>query len=112
MTETTPPCPRYGSRWFEIEERDLDFPLDHDGAPHSAMRTWLIPAASITAISVEPQSSRGERIFLHVRGMKRPMPVCKSADYLRAELGLAGCVLCGMPAAAGSCSCNSCREQP
>ncbi len=79
---------RSAGKWLQITERDLDFPFDSEGAPHATGRTWLIPVAAVTAIAVEPESSRGDRVLVHVRGRKRPIAACRSIEYLADELGL------------------------
>ena len=74
-------------RWLKIEERDLDFRLDKDGCPTANWRTWRIAVSSITAVEVEPEGN-GERVTLHVRGVKRPIVVCDGSEYVLKQIGL------------------------
>ena len=80
--------------WIEVEERDLDFPLDHDGTPTSAGRTWLVPIASIAAVEVEPENTRGIIVKIHVRGQRAPIVPCDPEDAL-AALGARVGAVCG-----------------
>ena len=69
-----------------LEERDPAFPLDHDGCPTSASRTWLIAPSVISAISVEIESERGDLVQVISIGRKAPIPVCEFAEWLYEQI--------------------------
>ena len=87
-----------GRRWIEVEGRDLSHALDHDGTPHTAGKTWLIPLDAIRAGEVEGELGRGDRVLVHIRDVKRPVAVCDTEAFLDA-LSARQCVICERPCA-------------
>ena len=77
-----------------LEERDLDFPLDHDGCPTVSGKLWLIQTAAITAVEVTPENTRGIVVRIHVHGIKTPVVPCDSEAVLEA-LGARVGSICG-----------------
>ena len=72
---------------IEVEERDPSFPLDHDGSPHTAGRTWWIAPSAIRAITSEIESERGDLVQVHLHDRKAPIPICEDLEWLLEQLG-------------------------
>ena len=97
MTTTLarPPTGQDAPRLILLEERDVSIGLDRDGCPHTAGKLWLIPTASIAAVEVVPENTRGIVVKIHVRGQKAPIVPCDPDAVLEALGARVGSVLGG-----------------
>jgi hypothetical protein len=79
--------------WLMLFERDPDYPLDSDGAACIAGPVWFVRPEAIEAVKVTPESSRGDRTEIFLRGRKTPVLVCESLNYI--VRGPEECAMCG-----------------